>query len=54
MPFVFGMRASVNGNALSAAPYNITTGRDDNLDGVVNDRPAGSAATRLAARRDST
>ena len=55
MPFVFGMRASVNGNAQSAAPYNITTGRDDNLDGVVNDRPGwASAATRPAARRDST
>jgi hypothetical protein len=54
MPFVFGTRASVNGNAQSAAPYNITTGRDDNLDGVVNDRPAGVSrnAARGAARFD--
>jgi hypothetical protein len=54
MPFVFGMRASVNGNAVSAAPYNITTGRDDNQDGVVNDRPVGVGrnAARGAARFD--
>jgi hypothetical protein len=48
VPVMFGMRASVNTNAQSAAPYNITTGRDDNLDGVVNDRPAG--VTRNSAR----
>ena len=56
MPFVFGMRASFNGNAQSAAPYNITTGRDDNLDGVVNDRPGGVGrnAARGAARFDMT
>jgi hypothetical protein len=41
MPFAFGTRVNLNGNAQSAVPYNITTGRDDNLDGVVNDRPAG-------------
>src|SRR5262245_31457254 len=28
-------------NASSARPYNITTGRDDNQDTIVNDRPAG-------------
>ncbi len=28
-------------NARSGAYYNITTGRDDNKDGVINDRPAG-------------
>ncbi len=28
-------------SARSALPYNITTGGDDNLDGVFNDRPAG-------------
>ena len=50
MPVVFGMRASVNGNAQSASPYNITTGSDDNLDGVVNDRPAGVG--RNAARTE--
>jgi hypothetical protein len=27
--------------AQSGAAYNITTGRDDNNDGVINDRPAG-------------
>jgi hypothetical protein len=30
-----------NANWRSGAPYNITTGRDDNGDTVVNDRPAG-------------
>ena len=47
----------------SALPYTITTGRDDNGDAVVNDRPAGvgrntdrgswqhSAGTRLTWRR---
>jgi opacity protein-like surface antigen len=56
MPFVFGMRANFNGFAQSAAPYNITTGRDDNLDGVVNDRPAGVGrnAARGASRFDMT
>ncbi|HSK09787.1 MAG TPA: hypothetical protein VK911_09430, partial [Vicinamibacterales bacterium] len=34
----------------SGMPYNITTGRDDNRDGVFNDRPAG--VTRNAARGD--
>jgi hypothetical protein len=48
VPAPFGIRASVNANAQSAAPYTITTGRDDNLDGVVNDRPAG--VTRNSAR----
>ena len=56
MPFVFGMRGNFNGFAQSAAPYNITTGRDDNLDGVVNDRPAGVGrnAARGASRFDMT
>ena len=54
LPFVFGIRASANGNSQSAAPYNITTGRDDNLDGVVTDRPAGVGrnAGRGTARYD--
>jgi hypothetical protein len=43
--FNFGLplnvRANIGGNASSAAPYTIVTGRDDNRDGVVNDRPAG-------------
>jgi hypothetical protein len=37
----FGVRANIGGTAQSAAPYTITTGRDDNRDGVSNDRPAG-------------
>ena len=37
----FGVRASLSTNAQSASPYTITTGRDDNRDGVSNDRPAG-------------
>jgi len=48
VPALFGIRASVNANAQSASPYTITTGRDDNLDGVVNDRPAG--VTRNSVR----
>jgi len=35
-------------NASSAKPYNITTGRDDNGDTIVNDRPAG--VSRNSAR----
>jgi hypothetical protein len=37
----WGVRANLSGSAQSAAPYTITTGRDDNRDGVSNDRPAG-------------
>ena len=36
-----GVRANISGSAQSAGPYTITTGRDDNRDGVSNDRPAG-------------
>jgi hypothetical protein len=39
LPFGFNAGAIVTAN--SAAPYNHTTGRDDNLDFVTNDRPAG-------------
>ena len=51
-PLPYGVRANVGGNAQSASPYNIVTGRDDNRDGVVNDRPAGLGrnAARGAAR----
>jgi hypothetical protein len=35
------VRLGVNLRAESARPYNITTGRDDNADTVLNDRPAG-------------
>ena len=36
-----GLRANISTSASSAAPYTITTGRDDNADGVSNDRPPG-------------
>jgi hypothetical protein len=41
VPLLLGVRANVNVNAQSAVPYTVTTGRDDNGDGVSNDRPAG-------------
>lgn len=37
----WGLRAGLNVRAMSGRPYTITTGFDDNGDGVVNDRPAG-------------
>jgi hypothetical protein len=51
---LLGVRANVSGTAQSAAPYNITTGRDDNRDGVSNDRPTGVGrnSARAAARYD--
>jgi len=36
-----GVRAGLNMQVASKAPYNITTGRDDNGDTVFNDRPPG-------------
>jgi hypothetical protein len=41
VPMMYGLRANLNVNAQSAVPYTITTGRDDNRDGVSNDRPFG-------------
>jgi hypothetical protein len=38
---VANLTVALNISARSALPYNITTGRDDNNDGVFNDRPAG-------------
>ncbi len=35
------VRVTLNGSMQSGAPYNVTTGRDDNGDTVFNDRPAG-------------
>lgn len=35
------VRLSMNARANSARPYTVTTGRDDNGDTVINDRPAG-------------
>lgn len=40
-PIWYGIRAGFNMQVASAARYTITTGRDDNLDTVFNDRPAG-------------
>jgi hypothetical protein len=40
-PMPMSIRANVTALMTSAPPYTITTGRDDNGDGVVNDRPAG-------------
>jgi hypothetical protein len=42
------MSLSLNARGQSGSPYNITTGRDDNRDGLFNDRPAG--VTRNSAR----
>ena len=40
LPPLFGVRAALNGLVYqSGSPYNITTGRDDNHDLVINDRP---------------
>jgi hypothetical protein len=40
-PLPKGMRGNIMSQAQSGLPYTITTGRDDNADGVSNDRPAG-------------
>lgn len=40
-PIWMGVRAGFNMQIASAAPYNITTGRDNNGDTVFNDRPLG-------------
>ena len=45
---IANLSLSVNTSWRSATPYNVTTGRDDNGDGVFNDRPAGTG--RNAAR----
>jgi hypothetical protein len=39
--FPFGVRANVTNQYSSAPPYTITTGSDNNRDGVSNDRPIG-------------
>jgi hypothetical protein len=46
------LRANINAQVSSAPPYNITTGLDDNRDGVSNDRPVGvSRNTARGANR---
>jgi hypothetical protein len=51
VPTVYGIRTTVNLNAQSGTPYTITTGHDDNHDGVINDRPLGYG--RNTARGDA-
>ena len=51
-PIFFGVRGNVNLNVSSGVPYNMTTGRDDNDDGVFNDRPVG--VERNSLRGDTT
>jgi len=51
-PILFGIRANANLNVASGVPYNMTTGRDDNDDGVFNDRP--SSVGRNSLRGDMT
>jgi hypothetical protein len=41
-PMPKGIRGNVMSQAQSGLPFTITTGRDDNRDGVSNDRPAGA------------
>jgi hypothetical protein len=43
------LRIAVSTSARAGAPYNITTGRDDNGDTVFNDRPAGVGRNTLTA-----
>ena len=53
LPPVAGFRLAVNGLVYqSGAPYNITTGRDDNHDLVINDRPL-DAAGRMIGRNSA-
>jgi len=49
-PLPKGMRGGIINQAQSGSPYTIITGRDDNGDGVTNDRPAGIG--RNSARGD--
>jgi hypothetical protein len=46
-PLILGFRSNVNFNASSGAPYNWTTGDDDNNDGAFNDRPLGVGRNAL-------
>ncbi|MBI1875727.1 MAG: hypothetical protein HYS05_17815, partial [Acidobacteria bacterium] len=45
---ISNLSISFNTSVRSGTPYNVTTGRDDNADGVFTDRPAG--VTRNSAR----
>lgn len=46
-PIIWGVSAFLNGRLNSGAPYNMTTGRDDNADAIFNDRPAGTRRNSL-------
>lgn len=46
-PLLFGVRAGAQAMYVSALPYTITTGRDDNGDTVFNDRPTGASRNGL-------
>ena len=48
MPWTVNMNAQMNWN--SSRPYNITTGKDDNNDGVINDRPIDPVTGKMIAR----
>ena len=45
---------SLNVNALSGAPYTVLTGRDDNGDGIFNDRPSGIGRNTQRAAMQAT
>ena len=55
-PLPYNVRVGLNMRALSARPYNITTGLDDNGDAVFNDRPEGVSrnSERSAAQITAT
>ena len=48
MPWNLNLTAQMNWN--SARPYNVTTGHDDNSDGVINDRPIDAVTGKMLAR----
>jgi hypothetical protein len=56
LPQFYGVRINLNGTIQSGGAYNWTTGRDDNDDGVFNDRPIidGVRVTRNSLRGDPT
>ena len=45
----WGVNTTTQVNWISSRPYNITTGRDDNADFTINDRPADVALCRFVA-----
>lgn len=52
VPMLFGVRGNFSVNVASGVPYTMTTGSDDNDDGVFNDRPVGVGRNTL--RGDAT